>query len=217
MMKGIAKKLFSRFLMIYATLGLLLCSISAAAENPVILLKTEKGDITIQLFPKLAPESVNNFINLVNSYHYDGLVFHRVINGFMIQTGGFSFDMTPRDPNAPDIVNEASNGLKNKRGMVALARGDHPDSACAQFFINHRDNPSLDATKKQAGYAVFGEVVSGMHVVDSIAKVSTGAYGIHMDVPLKPIRILSAKMLTPKVWESPQPQELSFERPVPVY
>ena len=197
-------------------LSLSLFAIPTLAEKPLVLLSTEKGEITLQLFPELAPQSSLGFLKLVEDFHYDGLIFHRVIDGFMIQSGGFTFDMSPRQPNVPDIVNEASNGLKNKRGTVALARSADPDSARAQFFINHRDNPSLDPTSDHAGYAVFGKVISGIQVVDKIAKVPTGNYGGFQDVPLEPIRILRAQLLNPSVWETLTPAQVVFERPIPV-
>ena len=207
---------FKLLVPIIITLAFLLFSLPTMAEKPLVLLTTEKGEITLQLFPELAPKSVVGFLNLVEDFHYDGLIFHRVIEDFMIQSGGYTFDMTRREPTAPDIVSEASNGLQNKRGTVALARTSDPNSARAQFFINHRNNPSLDPNPKQAGYTVFGEVISGMPVVDEIAKVPTGIFGDYQDVPKEPIRILSAKLLNPIVWEKLRPRKLSFERPIPV-
>ena len=211
----VAKPLNFKFLAPIA-IALALFAMPTLAERPIVLLDTEEGEITLQLFTELAPQSSLGFLKLVEGYHYDGLIFHRVIDGFMIQSGGFTFDMSRRQSDAPDIVNEASNGLKNIRGTVALARTADPNSARAQFFINHRDNPSLDATSEQAGYTVFGKVTSGMRVVDKIAKVPTSNYGSFQDVPVEPIRIRSARLLNPSAWEQLRPEKLTFERPAPV-
>ena len=118
--------------------------VQAEQANPQVLFKTEKGDILVVLYPQAAPISVDNFVKHVNGYHYDGLIFHRVINNFMIQTGGFTWDLTSRSSGRPMIVNEGSNGLKNKRGSLAMARMSDPGSAQAQFFINHKYNKFLD-------------------------------------------------------------------------
>lgn len=189
--------------------------------NPQVLFKTEKGDILVVLYPQAAPVSVDSFVKLVNSYHYDGLIFHRVINNFMIQTGGFTWDLTNRPSSRPSIVNEGSNGLKNTRGSLAMARMSDPDSAQAQFFINHKYNKFLDTKPNKPGYAVFGEVIAGMNVVDAIAGVKTTTKKGYQDVPVEPIRILSARLVNPEAWtplpeSKPQAEELEFERPVPV-
>ena len=139
----------------------------------------------------------------------------------MIQTGGFTFDLSPRQSERPTIVNEGSNGLKNKRGTLAMARTNHPDSAQAQFFINHKSNRFLDSTDKKLGYAVFGRVISGMKIVDAIAVVETTTKQMYQDVPVEPIRILSARLVNPEVWSpitemKPKEKKLSFERPVPI-
>ncbi|MGB1402502.1 MAG: peptidylprolyl isomerase, partial [Porticoccaceae bacterium] len=156
----------------------------------------------------------------VNEFHYDGLIFHRVIKGFMIQTGGFTFDLSRRESPRPAIVNESLNGLKNKRGSVAMARMADPDSAEAQFFINHKSNRTLNARDDTMGYAVFGQVISGMEVVDAIAVVETQAVSFYRDVPVEAIRILSARLLNPEAWtplpEPKRPETLSFERPIPI-
>ena len=184
------------------------------------MLTTEKGDIVIELFPQQAPITVDNFVKLVNEFHYDGLIFHRVIKGFMIQTGGFTFDLSRRESPRPAIANESSNGLKNKRGSVAMARMADPDSAQAQFFINHKSNRTLNARDDKKGYAVFGQVISGMEVVDAIASVETQAVSFYRDVPVEAIRILSARLLNPEAWTAlPEPKRsetLSFERPIPI-
>jgi len=157
--------------------------------NPKVLIETSKGNITIELFPGNAPQAVGNFINYVNTGFYSGLVFHRVIPGFMIQGGGMTANMAEKPHNAP-IQNEADNGLKNLRGTLAMARTSDPHSASSQFFINVADNAFLNHRGKSIegwGYAVFGQVVDGMQVVDAIAAAPRGYNGPHGDVPLEPI------------------------------
>jgi len=191
-----------------------------STPNPQVQLSTESGDIIIELFPRRAPITVDNFVKLVNDYHYDGLIFHRVIKDFMIQSGGFTFDFTPKESPRGSIVNESFNGLKNDRGAIAMARTNAPDSAQAQFFINHQDNHRLDAdiNNEKPGYTVFGRVISGMQVVDSIAVVKTTRIYRFADVPVQPIRILSARLLNPATWtplEEAKEVTQSFERPIP--
>jgi cyclophilin family peptidyl-prolyl cis-trans isomerase len=172
----------------------------APAANPKVLLKTTKGDITIELYPDKAPITVKNFLTYVEGNHYVGLLFHRVIPGFMIQGGGMTTEMRQRSGNPP-IKNEASNGLKNDRGTVAMARGSDVDSATSQFFINLVDNGSLNHagnTPEKFGYCVFGKVVAGMDVVDAIAQVPTGSRRGHANVPLEPVLINSATVITGK-------------------
>jgi cyclophilin family peptidyl-prolyl cis-trans isomerase len=190
-----------------------------ASTNPMIKLETEKGDITLELFPSKAPISVDNFIKYANDFHYDGLIFHRVIKGFMIQSGGFTFDLTPRLPTRAPIVNESKNGLTNGRGTIAMARSGDPDSAQAQFYINHRGDMLPDAKGDKMGYAVFGRVTRGMDVVDAIAKVRTQTVSMYQDVPVEPVRILTARLLNPEIWtplKDPEPAAPAFERPVPL-
>jgi cyclophilin family peptidyl-prolyl cis-trans isomerase len=155
-----------------------------------VKLSTNKGDITIELDAAKAPASVANFLNYVDSGHYDGTVFHRVIAGFMIQGGGLTADMKQKKTHPP-IKNEWKNGLKNMRGSVAMARlGGNADSATSQFFINVVDNSFLDRPQPDgAAYAVFGKVVAGMEVVDEIRKVPTGDKGGHSDVPIEAVTI----------------------------
>ena len=163
-------------------------------ENPEITLETTKGKIVLQLDQEKAPNTVSNFLDYVKSGHYNGTVFHRVIKGFMIQGGGFTSDMQQKPVNDP-IKNEADNGLKNERGTIAMARTPNPHSATAQFFINTVDNHFLDHKSKDMqgwGYAVFGKVIEGMEVVDTIAGVKTGTKGGHQDVPIEPVVILKA-------------------------
>ena len=199
---------------------LITANLSIAEEaNPQVMLKTEAGDIVIELYPKAAPVTVDNFVKLVNDFHYDGLIFHRVIEGFMIQTGGFTFDLSPRESSRSAIVNESANGLKNKRGTIAMARMADPDSAKAQFFINHKNNRFLDSRDENPGYAVFGKVVSGMNVVDTIAVAETQTVSLYQNVPVAAIRILSARLVNPEAWSAlpeAEAKTLSFERPVPV-
>lgn len=154
-----------------------------------VLMKTSMGNIVIQLDRGKAPVTVENFLNYAKKGAYDGTIFHRVIDGFMIQGGGFNPDMTKRPTDEP-IVNEWQNGLSNKRGSIAMARlGGQANSATNQFFINHKDNSFLDQPRDGAGYAVFGQVTEGMGVVDEIAKVAVGEKNMHKDVPVKPVLI----------------------------
>ncbi|MEU8778735.1 peptidylprolyl isomerase [Streptomyces sp. NPDC048606] len=164
---------------------------------PQVKLTTSLGAIVIDLHEDRAPASVANFLGYVESGHYDGTVFHRVIPGFMNQGGGFTADMRRRPVREP-VRNEADNGLRNTRYTVAMARTSVPHSATSQFFINTADNPALDHTAPTPsgyGYAVFGTVTSGQDVVDSIAAVRTGRAGGHGDVPLVPVVIESATPL----------------------
>ena len=150
-----------------------------------VTMETSAGTITLELDGEKAPTTVENFVKYANDGFYDGTIFHRVIDGFMIQGGGFTRDMNQK-PTRESIRNEAMNGLKNRRGTIAMARTMVPDSATSQFFINLVDNDFLDFTAPTAqgyGYAVFGEVTDGMEVVDSIAKVKTGFAGPHQNVP----------------------------------
>ncbi len=161
-----------------------------AANNVHILMKTSAGDIKLELDRNKAPLSVDNFLTYVESKHYDGTVFHRVIRDFMIQGGGFSADMRQK-ATLPPIKNEAENGLKNTRGSIAMARTSIIDSATSQFFINVKDNSFLDHGTRDFGYAVFGKVVKGMDVVDSIATTPTGA----RDIPSETIMIESVSII----------------------
>jgi peptidyl-prolyl cis-trans isomerase A (cyclophilin A) len=171
---------------------------AASTATPRVTLKTNMGNIVIELNPAKAPKSVENFLQYVADKHYDGTVFHRVIPTFMIQGGGFTQDLTMK-PTRPPVANEADNGLSNLRGTVAMARTNDPNSATAQFFINVVDNRNLDHFSKDNGqtwgYAVFGKVVSGMDVVDAIKAVERGAKGpLPQDVPVSPVIILSAEL-----------------------
>ena len=174
------------------TLSLLLAPLALAEEthapNPLVVIKTSEGDITLRLFPDKAPVTVENFLRYVDAGFYDGTIFHRVIQDFMIQGGGFLPDMTEK-ANGDPIVNESKNRLHNNRGTIAMARTNDPDSATSQFFINQRNNLRLDWAPGRDGYTVFGEVVTGMNVVDFIATAPTGKVGGFGDVPLEPIVI----------------------------
>ena len=151
----------------------------------MVTLHTSMGDITLELDAEKAPKTVANFLQYARDGFYDGTIFHRVINNFMIQGGGMTADMTQKTTRAP-VENEANNGLKNKTGTIAMARTNDPHSATAQFFINVADNDFLDhraPTAQGWGYAVFGKVTAGMDVVEKIKAVATGSKGFHQDVP----------------------------------
>ncbi len=165
------------------------------AAAPRVKLATSAGDIVLQLEPAKAPKTVANFLQYVQDKHYDGTVFHRVIDGFMILGGGFTPDLRQKPTRAP-VPLEADNGLKNDRGTIAMARTSDPNSATAQFFINVKNNDMLNAPNPDGhGYTVFGKVVSGMDVVDKIRAVPTGAQGPMRDVPVEPVVIRSATVL----------------------
>ncbi|MBT8053896.1 MAG: peptidyl-prolyl cis-trans isomerase [Xanthomonadales bacterium] len=164
----------------------------AAADNPKAVIHTSKGAIQLELYAEKAPATVENFIQYANSGFYDGTIFHRVISNFMIQGGGFTADMQKKTTAEP-IQNEATNGLSNERGTIAMARTGDPHSATAQFFINVQDNSNLDFTgegnSRSWGYAVFGRVISGMEVVDDIRFVETTRKSPYSDVPVEPVII----------------------------
>ncbi len=164
----------------------------------MIKMTTSLGDIEIELYPDAAPTTVKNFVDYVESGHFDGLIFHRVIPGFMIQGGGFTPDMKQRSTHSP-IENEADNGLKNLVGTLSMARTNDPASATSQFFINLVDNAFLDFTAKTAqgwGYAVFAKVSKGMDVVEQIATMPTGNHAGHSDVPKESIVIEKAVVVS---------------------
>jgi len=180
-------------------LALLCCSASAAiaaeTKNPVVLMETSMGKIKIELFAKEAPISVKNFLDYTNKGFYTGTIFHRVINGFMIQGGGFTTALQQKPTSAP-IRNEAGNGLKNDRGTIAMARTNAPDSASSQFFINVVNNDGLNRPNPDGfGYAVFGKVIEGMAVVDKIKAVKTGVKMGMPDVPETPVVIKSVTVI----------------------
>ncbi len=162
----------------------------------MLILKTSEGDIKVELFEKEAPLSTKNFLEYATAGYYSGTVFHRVIDGFMIQGGGFSADMQRKETKAP-IKNEGGNGLENKKYTLAMARTNVPDSATSQFFINTSDNGFLDRAKSSdgVGYAVFGKVIEGTEIVDKIGKVKTGTKAGMQDVPVKPVVIESVEVV----------------------
>ncbi len=165
--------------------------------NPRVLIETSKGNITVEVFPAQAPQSAANFLGYVKNGFYDGTIFHRVIPRFMIQGGGMTADMAEKPKGTP-IPNEADNGLRNLRGTLAMARTGDPHSATSQFFINVADNRFLDHRGKSVegwGYAVFGQVIDGMDVVDAIVAVPRGNRGPHGDVPLEPIVMQRVSLL----------------------
>jgi peptidyl-prolyl cis-trans isomerase A (cyclophilin A) len=165
-----------------------------ASENPRVALETDLGTLVLQLYPAQAPETVKNFLNLVERDYYDGVIFHRVIPGFVAQAGGYTFDFQQK-PAQDTVVNESANGLNNRRSTVAMARRSDPDSASAQFFINLSDNENLDATENRPGYTVFGEVIEGYEVAQAIAEEPRGQYRSFPDAPNTPVRILDAKVV----------------------
>ena len=161
-----------------------------------VVISTSLGDITLELDKEKAPGTVENFINLVESGYYDETIFHRVIDGFMVQGGGLSEDMRTKPSGTQPIQNEANNGLANDRGTIAMARTGDPHSATSQFFINHADNGYLNYPGNDGwGYAVFGKVTDGMDVVDAIAVVDTGNFQQYANVPVEPIMIQSISVM----------------------
>ena len=169
---------------------------NAEASNPKVLMKTSKGDITIELYPDKAPISVKNFLSYVDDKFYDGTVFHRVMKGFMIQGGGLNANLQEKTTKAP-IQNESKNGLKNKRGTLAMARMGEPHTATSQFYINHVDNPELDYGQASDGwgYCVFGKVIDGLDVVDAIANSPVMTKSNMRNVPRETIQILSVTLI----------------------
>ncbi len=186
------------FALSIAALGLGVCPSHGAvaaqnsAQNPVVVIDTTLGAITLELYPDKAPISVKNFLTYVDEGYYDNLIFHRIIPGFMIQGGGMTDQLVEKTAGTHGpIKNESTNGLSNERGTIAMARKNDPDSATCQFFINHANNHRLDTAG--GGYTVFGKVIGGMDVVDEIAKVSTTSRGPYEGVPIKTVYIKSVK------------------------
>ena len=178
---------------VFAFILTLVLSFSAWAENTVrVELATSEGPITLKLYPDKAPKTVENFLHYVDSRFYNETIFHRVIHGFMIQGGGFDEAGKRKATTKGAIINEADNGLSNKRGTIAMARTSDPHSATAQFFINHADNPFLDKNTSSYGYAVFGEVTRGMDTVDKIANIMTRTNGVMRDWPAEKVVIYKA-------------------------
>jgi peptidyl-prolyl cis-trans isomerase B (cyclophilin B) len=178
-------------------LQLLFAAAGHTQEKTMVRMTTNQGAIELEMFTEEAPNTVANFLKYVNDGFFDGLIFHRVIPGFVIQGGGFEPGMKQKSPNAP-IENEADNGVKNLRGSLSMARTNDPHSATSQFFISLKDNDFLDYRSKDAsgwGYAVFAKVVSGMDVVDKIAQTSTGNTGGHSDVPTEDMIVEKAEVI----------------------
>ncbi len=173
-------------------LSLLLFTLPCLPINAeTVKIETDLGDITISLFDKEAPKSVENFLTYVDEGFYNGTIFHRVIPGFMVQGGGLTFDFTEKETREP-IINESDNGLRNARGTLAMARYSDPDSATSQFFINLANNPHLDSYPRRPGYTVFAQVVEGMAIVDEIVRRPPGNTRRYPNAPAEPIRILKA-------------------------
>jgi cyclophilin family peptidyl-prolyl cis-trans isomerase len=170
------------------------CSSAPSGPNPTVVVETSLGTIKIEVFQDKAPVTAKNFLAYIDEKFYDGTIFHRVIPTFMIQGGGFLPDMQEKPTQRP-IRNESFNGLSNKRGTLAMARTNDPDSATAQFFINVEDNMPLDRGPGNPGYAVFGKVIDGMDVVDKIRAVPTASRGGHQDVPVEPVIIKSVRRI----------------------
>jgi cyclophilin family peptidyl-prolyl cis-trans isomerase len=168
---------------------------SSSVTNPIVVLRTNSGDITLELYADRSPITVANFLSYVDSGHYDNTIFHRVISNFMIQGGGYTPDLVEK-PTLDPIVNESRNRLHNLRGTIAMARTSDPDSASSQFFINHRNNLRLDWAPGRDGYTVFGEVIDGMPTVDFIATAPTRPRAMHPNLPVDHIIILKAERVT---------------------
>jgi len=162
-----------------------------AAENTLVAVKTDLGTFVVELYPKSAPVTVQNFLSYVDAKFYDGTIFHRVVPGFVVQGGGMTFDFAEKETRKP-ILNESVNGLKNDYKSVAMARQQDPNSATAQFYINLQNNPGLNATETKPGYTVFGKVVAGMEVIEKIAQEPRGMFKAFPEAPNYAVRILSA-------------------------
>jgi len=174
-------------------------TLANAKENPMVTLSTSMGDVKLELYADKAPVTVKNFLDYAKAGYYDGTIFHRVIPGFMIQGGGLTGDMKDKkEGQKAAIKNESSNGFKNETGTLAMARTSAPDSATSQFFINVKDNGFLnrDTAPDKVGYAVFGKVTEGMDVVRKIEQVKTTTKGMHQNVPVDPVVIKSAKVVS---------------------
>ena len=188
----------------FLSLTLFVLSLSALAENPIVKLETSEGDITVVLFADKSPKTVENFLAHVDEGFYENTVFHRIIDNFMVQGGGFDVDLKQKKTERK-VINESKNRLHNDRGTLAMARTSDPDSAGSQFFINQRNNPRLDWTPFKPGYTVFGEVITGMRIVDFMASTPTGnALGKTdkgqmplQNVPLDPIVLLRVTRVSP--------------------
>jgi peptidyl-prolyl cis-trans isomerase A (cyclophilin A) len=181
-------KLFKFLLGVYVVIS----AHAHAIENTLVAVKTDLGTFVIEVYPKSAPATVQNFLGYVDTKFYDGTIFHRIVPGFVVQGGGMTFDFAEKETRKP-VVNESVNGLKNDYKSVAMARQADPDSATAQFYINLQNNASLNATETKPGYTVFGKVVAGMEVIEKIAQEPRGMYRAFPEAPNYAIRILSAE------------------------
>jgi cyclophilin family peptidyl-prolyl cis-trans isomerase len=198
--KRLATQLVAGVLLIGVVAG---SSFAASKSNPQVEIQTSQGNFVIELYPEKAPKTVANFLQYVNSDFYKGTIFHRVINNFMIQGGGFMRDLTEKPTNAP-IANEANNGLLNELGTIAMARTNDPDSATSQFFVNLTNNQFLNYSNPSPelmGYCVFGKVISGLDVVQKIGITPTTSVAGYSDVPVKAITIKSVKVINAKSTE----------------
>jgi peptidyl-prolyl cis-trans isomerase A (cyclophilin A) len=185
----------SRRLLLGLSTALLLSTAALAQTASQVKFQTSVGDFTVEVYPDKAPKTVENFLQYVKDKHYNGTIFHRVMDGFMVQGGGFTAAMSEKSTRDP-IPLEAKNGLKNDRGTIAMARTGNPNSATAQFFINVVDNNGLNAPSPDGyGYAVFGKVVAGMETIDKIRVAPTGNKGMFQNVPQTPILINSATLV----------------------
>lgn len=165
-----------------------------AAENTLVAVKTDLGTFVIEVYPKAAPATVQNFLGYVDEKFYDGTIFHRVVPGFVVQGGGMTVDFAEKRTRKP-VANESVNGLKNEYQSVAMARQAEPDSATAQFYVNLQNNAALNATEAKPGYTVFGKVVAGMEVIEKIAQEPRGMYRAFPEAPNYPVRLLSAERI----------------------
>jgi peptidyl-prolyl cis-trans isomerase A (cyclophilin A) len=188
-------KHISRRMVIGLASAVLLSATTYAQAATLVKFQTNLGDFTVELYPEKAPKTVENFLQYVKDKHYNGTIFHRVIDGFMVQGGGFTPDMNQK-ATRPPVALEAKNGLKNDRGTIAMARTGNPDSATAQFFINVVDNNGLNAPSPDGyGYTVFGKITVGMETIDKIRTAPTGNKGMFQNVPTPPILINSATLV----------------------
>jgi len=182
----------NRFLKVFLSLFLLLSLNIKAAENALVVINTDLGAFVIEIYPKAAPATAQNFLQYVDAKFYDGTIFHRVVPGFVVQGGGMTFDFAEKETRKP-VINESVNGLKNDYKSVAMARQQDPNSATAQFYVNLQNNSGLNATDTKAGYTVFGKVVAGIDVIEKIAQEPRGMFKAYPEAPNYAVRILSAE------------------------
>ena len=187
--------MMKKFIGFVFTVCLIISNQIYANENTLVAMKTDLGVFVIETYPKSAPQTVNNFLEYVDSKFYDGTIFHRIVPGFVVQGGGMTFDFAEKETRKP-VINESINGLKNDYKSVAMARQQDPDSATAQFYINLQNNSGLNATGTKPGYTVFGKVVAGMEVIEKIAKEPRGMFKAYPEAPNYAVRILSATRIS---------------------